>query len=517
MLYRQEDMPFTKDGIVPDLIMNPHAIPSRMTIGQLIEVIMGKACLHLGTYGDSTPFTDVSVEEVADILEGCGMERYGNEIMYNSRTGRQMETLIFIGPTYYQRLKHMTADKLHCTTEDHDVLTLDSGWKPIKEVTTEDRVACLKDGKLVYEKPIQVFHFPDYKGKMYAIKSQQIDLDVTSNHRMFVARRAHEKVNGKYKEFWEPHKLIRAECIVGERVKYKKDAEWDAPDFQFVLPAIDGYEEKVLDMDSWIKFFGIWIAEGWATESSNSNYAVTISINKQRVKNVLFEIMPILDYKYYVEKKDEKMYIRNKQLFMYMKPLSVGAPNKKLPDWVWKLSKRQSQLLVEHMVKGDGSYANSGSWSYYTSSEQLADQFMQLCLHAGWSANKNVAKEAGNSVYFAAEDRYITSQHINWRMSVVKSKNTPCVNHGHVNEQEVQEEKIYDYEGAVYCLQVPSEVFYVRRNGKAVWTGNSRANNGPLVSLTRQPSEGRAREGCRTSLSKRSKALASSGVIQKYS
>jgi DNA-directed RNA polymerase II subunit RPB2 len=117
-------MPFTKDGIVPDLIMNPHAIPSRMTIGQLIECIMGKACLHNGTYGDSTPFTDVTVEKIADILESCGMERYGNEIMYNSRTGTQMNTLIFIGPTYYQRLKHMTADKVHSRSNNGPIVLL---------------------------------------------------------------------------------------------------------------------------------------------------------------------------------------------------------------------------------------------------------------------------------------------------------------------------------------------------------------------------------------------------------
>lgn len=113
MIYKHQDMPFTKDGIVPDLIMNPHAIPSRMTIGQLMECIMGKTCCYLGTNGDSTPFTDCSVESIAKILETYGMERYGNEIMYNGRTGEQIKTEIFIGPTYYQRLKHMVLDKAH--------------------------------------------------------------------------------------------------------------------------------------------------------------------------------------------------------------------------------------------------------------------------------------------------------------------------------------------------------------------------------------------------------------------
>lgn len=125
MLYRQEDMPFTKDGIVPDVIMNPHAIPSRMTIGQLIECIMGKACTVLGSYGDATPFTDLTVEEVAKVLQDtCGLERYGNEIMYNPRTGEQMTTDIFIGPTYYQRLKHMTIDKIHSRASSGPIVLL---------------------------------------------------------------------------------------------------------------------------------------------------------------------------------------------------------------------------------------------------------------------------------------------------------------------------------------------------------------------------------------------------------
>ena len=125
MMYRQEDMPFTASGLVPDIIVNPHAIPSRMTIGQLMECIMGKTCAHLGTFGYGTAFNGTNVEEIANILENkCGMERYGNEIMYNSRTGEQIHTEIFIGPTYYQRLKHMTADKIHSRSSNGPIVSL---------------------------------------------------------------------------------------------------------------------------------------------------------------------------------------------------------------------------------------------------------------------------------------------------------------------------------------------------------------------------------------------------------
>lgn len=124
MTYKQADMPFTKDGIIPDVIMNPHAIPSRMTMGQLMECLMGKASAMLGSIGDSTPFTDCSVEQLAEILQAHGLERYGNEVLYNGRTGEQIHTEIFIGPTYYQRLKHMTVDKMHSRSSNGPVVML---------------------------------------------------------------------------------------------------------------------------------------------------------------------------------------------------------------------------------------------------------------------------------------------------------------------------------------------------------------------------------------------------------
>jgi DNA-directed RNA polymerase II subunit RPB2 len=109
-----EDMPFTKDGIVPDLIVNPHAIPSRMTIGQFIECVMGKTCAILGCMTDGTPFTNTDYMEACKILEDkCGFDNYGDEILYSGIMGNQLATKIFIGPTYYQRLKHMPRDKLN--------------------------------------------------------------------------------------------------------------------------------------------------------------------------------------------------------------------------------------------------------------------------------------------------------------------------------------------------------------------------------------------------------------------
>jgi DNA-directed RNA polymerase II subunit RPB2 len=129
MVLRQEDMPYTKDGIVPDLIVNPHAFPSRMTIGQFLESVIGKEGCLMGHFADGTPFTEVDVEAVADVLEEkCNYERYGNEILYGGIFGRQMETKLFIGPTYYQRLKHMVKDKVN--SRDRGKMTLKNKQPP---------------------------------------------------------------------------------------------------------------------------------------------------------------------------------------------------------------------------------------------------------------------------------------------------------------------------------------------------------------------------------------------------
>jgi len=109
----EEDMPFTKDGIRPDIIINPHAIPSRMTIGQLKETLLGKVLIELGLFGDGTSFGNLDIKTIAQKLQKLGYESYGNELLYNGLTGEQLETNIFIGPVFYQRLKHMVNDKQH--------------------------------------------------------------------------------------------------------------------------------------------------------------------------------------------------------------------------------------------------------------------------------------------------------------------------------------------------------------------------------------------------------------------
>jgi DNA-directed RNA polymerase II subunit RPB2 len=109
----EADMPFTRDGSRPDIIINPHAIPSRMTIGQLKETLLGKVLVQLGLFGDGTSFGDLNVESISKQLLEMGYEAHGNELLHSGLTGQQVECSVFMGPVFYQRLKHMVNDKQH--------------------------------------------------------------------------------------------------------------------------------------------------------------------------------------------------------------------------------------------------------------------------------------------------------------------------------------------------------------------------------------------------------------------
>ena len=114
LILKPEDMPRTASGLIPDIIINPHAIPSRMTIAQLLETLLGKLACEVGALGDGSPFNNVSAEGISDLLQNhYGLEPYSNEFLYNGQNGRLQEIKVFMGPCFYQRLRHCSQDKIH--------------------------------------------------------------------------------------------------------------------------------------------------------------------------------------------------------------------------------------------------------------------------------------------------------------------------------------------------------------------------------------------------------------------
>ncbi|QHS76302.1 DNA-directed RNA polymerase III core subunit RET1 [Saccharomyces paradoxus] len=113
IIVKQEDMPFNDQGIVPDIIMNPHGFPSRMTVGKMIELISGKAGVLNGTLEYGTCFGGSKLEEMSKILVDQGFNYSGKDMLYSGITGECLQAYIFFGPIYYQKLKHMVLDKMH--------------------------------------------------------------------------------------------------------------------------------------------------------------------------------------------------------------------------------------------------------------------------------------------------------------------------------------------------------------------------------------------------------------------
>ena len=151
--------------------MNPHAIPSRMTIAQLIECLLGKICSIKGAYGDGTPFMEFSVDQISEILESCDFESNGNEILYDGFTGKQMQSKIFIGPTYYQRLKHMVEDKIHSRATGPMVL-----------LTRQPAEGRARDGGLRFgemERDCMIAH-----GSLQFLKERM--MDTSDNYRVYL-------------------------------------------------------------------------------------------------------------------------------------------------------------------------------------------------------------------------------------------------------------------------------------------------------------------------------------------
>lgn len=111
--YKQKDMPFTESGIIPDMILNPHGYPTRMSLGHFIECLASKEAAETGHFVDGTPFNNYDIKNLPEVMKKLGYSEYGTETMYCGLTGRKMDVEIFIGPVFSIRLKHMVLDKVH--------------------------------------------------------------------------------------------------------------------------------------------------------------------------------------------------------------------------------------------------------------------------------------------------------------------------------------------------------------------------------------------------------------------
>jgi len=347
--------------------------------------------------------------------------------------------------------KPVFGDKF-CALPTQQVLT-NKGWVPICDIDiAEHKVATLDvDGNMIYEHPVAKYEY-DHDGDMYSVQNKQVHVKCTLNHKLYVKRR------GK-----TDYELIEAGKVMGKAVQFQKTMKNVYPDVEFMTIGDVQYK-----MDAWLQLVGMFIADGYS--HNNILYITAIKERKQDfLKRVLSELN--ITHRYSLDGKFVISGKINKDLCEHVSTLSVGALNKYLPDYVWQLSKRQSIILLNALLEGDGSkmvYKGEESCRYGTISIRLADDITRLALHCGFSGINKIAEEPTgiarvgkrNLGSRAGEVVEVTQIHTYYRVSIITKQNEPWINK---KKNDSNKEELFHYEGKVYCIEVPSSHTYYMR------------------------------------------------------
>ena len=361
-----------------------------------------------------------------------------------------------------------------CYDKKTEVLTK-RGFIFFKDLTKEDLVATInKKGFLEYQNPIKLIK-KDYKGKMFQIRGEAINLLITPNHNLYAK---------KYTK--DSFKLIQVKTAfknVKSQWKFKKDAKWNGKEEKFfILPKYfkkftnktkknrTSYKKPLkLDMDSWLEFFGYWISEG---SLDNPNIVELWQNADSPVFQKMIKITKKLGFSFSTPIRQRKGHnhpegevrIQSIQLRNYLKQFGKSY-QKYIPQQFLNLSSRQLQILINALMEGDGYIQNKKHTGYKTSSKKLINNFYELLLKTGKSGTLSTtppekAKIRGK-IYNIKEC---------YSLSINHQKLTPNINCDK-NAKKKQVE-IKPYNNKVYCCTVPNSIIHVRRNGKTCWCGN---------------------------------------------
>lgn len=343
------------------------------------------------------------------------------------------------------------------------------GWVELQNLRLDHKVATMThNNTLDYVNPSGISSY-EYDDEMYHLKTQQLEMFVTRNHKLYVKRRG--------KNYYE---LLRTPEVFGKRVQFKKWVNNAYPDIpQYHAKDING-NIKSYSMDGWLKLLGIWIANGFCYENYNK---IVLCAQKQRKKNFHIQLLTELNVEYNMQ--TQKTYIsgiKYKAIYNELRKLNVGALNKRLPDYVWHLSQRQSRILLNSLIEGDGTINSNGQMHYYTSSTGLADDVSRLAFHCGLAANIVLRSKSGSPYNIKQPNGTYKSGLTNANSYIIsilrQTRLEPMINQGYAKKAEFQEEKYVHYKGRVICLEIPDthqHVYYSRETDLSppAWTGNS--------------------------------------------
>ena len=355
-----------------------------------------------------------------------------------------------------------------CYDKSTEVLTK-RGWIAFSDVTSDDEFASLNlDNHMVeWQRSLEIV-VKKHEGPMVQYKTNRIDLLVTPNHNMLVSRL------GSYN-----YKLERADTH-SNAVKMTKTSMGVIGDYEteILIPAVcqgkgHGHVETLpevrIPFDDWMKFFGLWIAEGSACVSKRKRgecYSTDICHftveNTRHIEQVMSKYFSVCTYK-------GRLRIYDKRLTKYL--MQFGhAQDKFVPMIVKNASPEHIRLFLEWYARGDG----DSEGRIYTCSSRLCDDVQEISMYAGWAADWSVVsdKKKNGSI----NGREIVKRRVQYVIRLLKSQTTPEIYHrkGKKPSRTLVPSSEWDG-GNVYCVELPRHhTLYVRRNGKAVWCGNTR-------------------------------------------
>lgn len=365
--------------------------------------------------------------------------------------------------------------RVFCYDADTEVLT-DDGWKAWPEVDGSEIFATVNpdDGSLEYQRATEHF-VGDYDGDMYRVSSEQIDLLVTPNHRMWT--KAHDTQANKRGE--EPYRVRLASEIFGKRVAYLKTAQWSGrEDGTVQIPGTKRtwrqkgignettryYVGSEFPLAEFAQFLGHWLAEG-----SLNGHQICIAQNRGAKLEAIAENIRAMGLPAY-EVATGHGAVRTQQVALRDSLADCGrrAHEKRVPSYVHEWGPSILRVFLEAYADGDGSRRRDGNHTVlYTTSRLMADDLQILAIKAGWSANVRVDDRTGLERVLPSGQTFRNARPC-YIVSLVKTRTHPLVNHNGAKNDSWE-----PYKGKVYCVKVPNGLLFVRRNGKPVVSGNT--------------------------------------------
>jgi len=409
------------------------------------DIIIGKVSPIQPTGNNNKVYKDNSIQfksNVDGVIDRVHTGVYNNDgyEMYNVRL--RMERVPIIGDKF-------------CQKGEVQVLTY-NGWKEMKDITIEDRVATMdKNNKLIYVNPSNTFEF-DHDGEMYSYTNKHINIDCTLNHKLYVKTKNSKKYN-----------LVEARNMMGKMYRVKSFVDNNFDEIEYIKIGSKNYQ-----MNSILKLIGMYISDG----SINKNITYITCLKDRKKEYNLNYIRDLqLDYIY----SDDSYRIKDKDISNFLKQFGTSSKDKQITKQFLMLSKSQSNILLDSLIEGHGT-VYKGFRRYGSISNKLINDISILAFNCGFSSNIQIPQEVGvtrNGIKTmgsrTGQEVNITLRNTYYKISILENQLEPWANK---KKNDSNIEKIYNYKGKVYCIEVPESHIYFMRNdmySTSCWIGNS--------------------------------------------